>query len=93
MKEFLRPEASVLPDSALVPANRLVEPAPNRFTHRLADAAEYWYAEPADGMPSAGALPAGTDVVLMRHDGGRNCWVVDGRGLYVNLPFAFVRRL
>jgi hypothetical protein len=93
MHEILRPEATVLPESAVVPGNRLVEPAPNQFTHRVEGEADYWYEEPANGSPPAGTLPPGTPVVLMRHDGGRGCWVVDARGLYVCVDFARLRKI
>ena len=93
MREILRPEATVLPENALIPSNRLVDPAPNQFTHEADGAADYWYVEPDGGTPPAGELPSGTPVVLMRHDGGQNCWVVDGRGLYVAVDFARLRRL
>ncbi|HET7229835.1 MAG TPA: hypothetical protein VFJ16_07530 [Longimicrobium sp.] len=93
MKEILRPDATVLPDSSLVPGNRLVEPTPNQFTHELNGAADYWYFEPDGDTPPAGELPSGTRVVLMRHDGGRTSWVVDGRGLYVAVDFARLRKL
>lgn len=83
MRGMSRPEASVLPEVALIPGGRLVAPAPNQFTHAVRSAVPYYFSEPDDGSAAAGVLQPGTPVVLMRYDGGRFCWVVDGRGLYV----------
>ena len=35
MEGFLRPEATVLPEGALVPERNLIRPAPNQFTHAV----------------------------------------------------------
>ena len=89
MEGFKRPDAVVLPDEAMVPPANLIRPAPNRFTHVLPRAEPFHFAEhPAGGARPDGELPAGTKVVLLLHDGGPTCRVVDGRGLYVQVRFA-----
>jgi hypothetical protein len=86
-----RPKAVVLSESSLVPPGRLLEPPPNQFTHEVQRAQPYYFEE-ASAAP-AGRLAAGTPVVLMRHDGGASCHVVDSRGLYVSTAFEGLRRL
>lgn len=87
-----RPEPIVLPESALVPDGRLFVPAPNQFTHEVGSDRPYWFSDAEDRPPPAGVLQGGTPVVLMRHDGGRLCWVVDGQGLYVAVEHAALRK-
>jgi hypothetical protein len=87
MGHFIRPKAVVLPDEALVPARNLISPPPNQFTHRLSRAAPYYYAGAQQAARPDGELPADTKVVLLVHDGGRYCRVVDGRGLYVETEY------
>ena len=84
MKGIVRPEAIVLPESALVLDRQLISPAPNQFTHELARAQPFHLAGAAPGAPPGGELPAGTRVLLV-HDGGARCHVLDGRGLYVEI--------
>jgi hypothetical protein len=83
MPRFLRPKASVLPESALIPAANLVQPAPTRFTHALRAAQPYHYSEPAPGQAPDGEFEAGTKLALQGHVVGPWCHVVDGRGLSV----------
>jgi hypothetical protein len=83
MKGILRPEPQVLGGDALVPERNLIDPAPNQFTHVIRSAQPYHYTEPEGDQPPDGTFEAGTRVVLLAHDGGRTCWVADGRGLYV----------
>jgi len=87
-----RPVSSVLPESALIPNGRLVAPAPNQFTHEVASDQPCWFSDAEDRPPSGGVLKSGTPVVLMRHEGGRLCWVVDGQGLYVAMEHAALRK-
>jgi hypothetical protein len=77
---FLRPEARVLGDSSVIPPENQIRPAPNRFTHRLEQAEPFYFRD--DAQAPDGTLEAGTEVVVLRHDGDR-CRVADGRGLYV----------
>jgi hypothetical protein len=83
---FLRPKAEVLPDSALIPKRNLIEPPPNRFTHEITAAQPYYY-DATETRKADGTFEAGTKVLLLAHDGGSLCLVVDGRGLYVATPF------
>jgi hypothetical protein len=93
MEGFVRPEAVVLPESALIPDKNLISPAPNQFTHELMVEQPYYYASAQEGVPPDGRLPAGTNVVLLVYDGGERCRVVDGRGLYVEIEYAALKRL
>jgi len=87
MARILRPKVVILPDEAAVPPDRLVTPAPTRFTHRLVRTQAFYFDRAEDAAP-AGRLPSGTEVVLLSHEGGRFCRVVDGRGLHVETACA-----
>ena len=87
----LRPTPVVLDDAALVPAARAVKPPPNQFTHEVLQSQPFYYDE-VSAKPD-GTLSAGTLVVLMVHDGGPKCRVVDGQGLYVVTAYKGLRRL
>ena len=91
---FIRPEARVLPKESLVPAESLIRPPPNRFTHVTIARTPFSYAGVPASRAEDGTLSAGTKVVLLRaeHDGERAS-VVDGSGLYVVVPFASLRPL
>jgi hypothetical protein len=82
-----RPKAKVLPDSSVVPDCALIQPPPNRFTHALKAEQPYRYAGSKPSAPPDGTLPAGAKVVLLFHDGGPECHVIDGRGLHVVTAF------
>ncbi|KAA2235063.1 hypothetical protein [Salinarimonas soli] len=86
---FKRPEAQVLPETSLVAAGNMLVPPPNQFTHELIRTVPFDYGEgTADSAkPFGGVFEVGTPVVLMVHAGGSDCWVVDGRGLYVRIAF------
>jgi hypothetical protein len=86
-----RPQAVVLSESSLVPPHRLLKPPPNQFTHEIQRNQPFFYEEGADAPD--GQLAGGAHVVLLRHDGGAYCHVVDGRGLYVATAFEGLRRL
>ena len=90
---FLRPEAKVLPDEALIPIKNLISPAPNQFTHQLTRPQPFHYAGVQEGTVPNGVLPANTKVALLVDDGGAYCWVVDGRGLYVEIECNSLRKL
>ena len=93
MGRFLRPEAKVLPDEAMIPRKNLISPAPNQFTHELTRTQPFHYAGAQVGKAPDGVLPANTKVTLLFHDGGTYCWVVDGRGLYVEIECSTLRKL
>lgn len=90
---FVRPESLVLPANAVVPNENLIWPAPNRFTHVLTRVQPYFYRTVEEGAPADGEFAAGTEVVLLVYAGGGACRVVDGRGLYVEIEYAALRRL
>lgn len=94
MKGFDRPDAVVLPDSALVPDENIIRPAPNRFTHELSRAGPFHFDGSRRGGPPDGELPAGTRVVLLVHDeGDSHCRVADARGLYVEVEYKSLKPL
>jgi len=88
---MLRPEAVVLSDTALVPAENRIKPSPNQFTHEVVQTQPFFYRDVSGSRD--GEFPGGTRVVLMTYDGGSHCWVVDGRGLYVQTAYQGLRRL
>jgi hypothetical protein len=89
---MLRPEAVVLPDDAVVPDENVIRPAPNRFTHELFVDEPYRFdRSDAAGEPD-GVLPAGTPVVVLV-EGTDRSRVVDGRGLYIDVRRASLRKL
>ena len=90
---FLRPEARVLPDESLIPSKNLISPAPNQFTHELTRAQPFHYDRSQVKTAPDGVLPANTKVKLLVDDGGAYCWVVDGRGLYVEIECNALRKL
>jgi len=88
---ILRPETRVLSDAALVPAQNLVKPPPNQFTHEVHRRQPYYYSD--DRERPDGEFAEGVRVVLMFHDGGKYCRVVDEQGLYVTTEYAGLRPL
>ncbi len=82
---FLRPPMEVLGDEALVPAPNLIQPPPNRFTHRIVAETPFWFGSEKDGDKPSGLFKAGTEVVLLLAERGR-CRVVDGQGVYAEVP-------
>ncbi|MDQ3685426.1 MAG: hypothetical protein M3430_07455 [Acidobacteriota bacterium] len=94
MQGFIRPDAVVLPESAMVPAKNIIVPAPNQFTHELTRP-QFFYFDVAQqqGRPPDGELPQGTKVVLLFHDDGSYCRVADGRGLYVEVEHDALQRI
>ncbi len=90
---FLRPEAIVLPESAVVPNENIISPPPNQFTHRIKRSQSFYYDRAQQAKQSAGKFTAGTKVVLMVHDGGKYCRVVDGQGLYVEVEYSSLEKL
>ena len=88
---MLRPKAMVLPESALVPDRNIIQPPPTQFTHEVIAEQPYYYIDPHQAAPPEGMFPAGTTVVLLTHDGGPVCQVVDSRGLRVATAFGGLR--
>jgi len=93
MEGFIRPTASILPEHALVPQRNLISPAPNQFTHELTRPQPYYFGGFQASEQPDGFLAVGARVVLMGHDGGKLCRVVDARGLYVEVEYESLRRL
>jgi hypothetical protein len=91
MDGMIRPKATVLPSSALVPKRNLLRLAPNRFTHEVVSEQPYYYRDPDRAAGPDGTFPSGTKVVLMFHDGGSECHVVNDQGLYVVTAFGGLR--
>jgi hypothetical protein len=77
VKGIQRPKMFVLPETAHVPSENLVEP-PTRFTHALTADQPCYYSR-GQSKP-AGTLTAGTRVALISSD-ETECQVVDPRGL------------
>lgn len=90
---FVRPEVIVLSGQALIPAENLIAPAPNQFTHQLTRAQPIYFAGAGQGTELDGELPAATLVVLLVYDGGATCRVVDGQGLYVEVEYDSLEKL
>jgi hypothetical protein len=81
MRGINRPPTRILSDNSIVPERNRISPEPNRFSHRVTHATDYWWG--GEEMP-AGQLPSGTEVLVLRAD-GLSVWVADGRGLYVRI--------
>lgn len=92
MEGFLRPEASVLDEHALVPEENVISPSPNQFTHELKRSQPYFFSGPKQGRPPDGELSAGTQVLLLRKEED-HCWAADGRGLYVEVDCDNLKKL
>lgn len=92
MGRILRPKATVLPKSALVPEENLAQP-PAHFTHEVVAEQPYFYAEAGRSRTPDGTFAAGTKVQLLSHDQGELCRVVDGQGLRVSTAFEGLRAL
>ena len=86
-EEFVRPEAIILDEDALVPDRNLISPAPNQFSHEVLSDQPFSFAE---GGAPAGRLAAGAAVLLV-HRQAEACWVIDARGLFVKTACAGLR--
>jgi hypothetical protein len=91
MEGMLRPKATVLADSSLVPPHCTISPAPNQFTHEVKKQQAFYFSYKGSDTAPNGEFEAGVRVVLLVHHGGPMCRVVDGRGLYVETSFAGLR--
>ena len=89
---YLRPESVVLGEGSIVPPENQLRPPPNRFTHRLTRDEPFYFGSEDGSKQPDGQLNAGTEVVLLRHDGAR-CRVADGSGLYVEIGCASLTEL
>jgi hypothetical protein len=69
MEGMKRPEAIVLPDSALIPSNCLISPPPNQFTHEVTRSQAFYASHGTPSGPPTGQFDAGTKVVLLYYDG------------------------
>jgi hypothetical protein len=83
MDQFLRPKATVLPDSATIPDANLMHPPPEALSHRVTHAQPFYYTVPRRNRTPDGTFDAGTMVLVLSHGRGRWCQVVDARGLRV----------
>ena len=88
MEHVIRPAVTVLAESAQIPEQNLIHPPPNCFTHRLKVEQPYYFVGPEQSATPAGHFAVEARVVLMVHDGGAVCRVVDQQGLYVATAFA-----
>jgi hypothetical protein len=93
MEGMKRPEAIVLPDSALIPSNCLISPPPNQFTHEVTRSQAFYASHGTPSGPPTGQFDAGTKVVLLYYDGKEFCRVVDAAGHYVDTLFDGLRKL
>lgn len=89
-----RPTAIVLPESAIVPEDCVVRPAPTVFTHESTAVLPFHYSTTGDttSRPPDGVLAAGSKVVL-ENTTGDLCRVVDGRGLRLTVSYRGLVRL
>jgi len=90
---FLRPNAVVLGENAMVPDRNIISPAPNQFTHELKRPQSFYFDEAQQGTPPNGEFRAGTKVVLLVYDGGNYCRIAGGQGLYVEIEYDSLRKL
>lgn len=93
MDRFIRPKATVVPESAMIPPENLIAPPPTEFTHELKVDQPYYYSKTRPRQAADGRFSAGTLVVLLAHDGGRMCRVADARGLSVETSYSGLRKL
>jgi hypothetical protein len=93
MKGVLRPKATILEDSALVPRENRISPAPKRFTHILTRSQPFYFKEAQQGGPPDGEFPLETKLLLLQFEGGRYCRVADERGLNVEIEYDALKKL
>jgi hypothetical protein len=93
MQGFIRPDATVLPESSVVPKKNIISPAPNQFTHELTRPLPFYFDGAQTAAEPNGQFAAGTKVVLLVYDGGSYCRVAEGQGLYVEVEYDALKRL
>jgi hypothetical protein len=92
MENVIRPQMITMEESALIPPQNLIRPAPNQFTHTLKRPQAYRF----DQSPNAqvdGELAKGTRVVLLFHEDGPLCRVANEEGLYVEIEFDSLKKI
>jgi hypothetical protein len=90
---FLRPDAVVLSENAMVPDRNIISPAPNQFTHELTRPQPFYFDGAQQGAPPNGEFRGGTKVVLLVYNGGKYCRVADKQGLYVEIEYDSLKKL
>jgi hypothetical protein len=70
-----------------------IQPPPNQFTHELTQDESYFFVGPHQGTPPDGTFSRGTQVVLIRYDGGSYCGVADGEGVYAVTAYDSLKQL
>jgi len=65
MDGMKRPEATVLPDSALIPSNCQISPAPNQFTHEVTRSQPFYASRGTPSGPPTGQFDAGAKVAAL----------------------------
>lgn len=90
---FIRPEATVLTEGAIVPDQNYIAPPPNQFTHTLMRVQPFYFLGAQQSTKPDGEFPADERVVLLAHDGGSYCRVVNGQGLYVEVEYDSLKKL
>jgi hypothetical protein len=83
---FLRPAMDVLGEETLVPARNVVQPPPNVFTHQIVADTPFYFGREDDAQQPNGYFKKGTGVVLLVSQENGRCRVVDGQGIYAEVP-------
>jgi len=82
LEGFRRPPLQVLGDEALIPERNRASAPPERFTHELTVAQNYYYEPPITPRAADGTFAAGTRFLWVG-EAGEFCWVVDEAGVLV----------
>lgn len=93
MEKFIKPKAEVLPEESLIPEKNLIYPPPNIFSHRLMRSEPYYFTSMMQGSLPDGEFSEGAKVILLKHEGGNNCRVVDEQGIYAEIEFDSLKKL
>ena len=93
MARMIRPKAVVLDNDAMIPDRNIVKPAPNQFTHVVTQTKPYYYNGRENAKAPDGEFKQQTRVVLIRHDGGNDCWVASEEGLYAETDYRNLKKL
>lgn len=67
MEHMQRPDITVLPDSAVVPAENLVQP-PKELSHEVIVEQPFYYEIPEHGASAVGNFPAGTKLWMLTEE-------------------------
>jgi hypothetical protein len=90
---MLRPKAVVLSERDRVPEGKFISPPPNQFTHTVRRRLPFSFGGARRGSSPDGMFPVGTQVVVLKHDGGPQCWIADERGLYAEVAYRGLAKL